>query len=100
MDPDEYTAAVKAVLAGLEPPLLTDTEMAAFVAEAVEQLAAVYPQPRRRPLFGVRAIAAAYGVSPRWIAAMYRSGRLKHRYGSVTALMAPQLNEGQAEYLV
>lgn len=92
MEPDEYAAAVMAVVAGLEPPPLTDTEMAAFIAEAVERLAAVYPQPRprRKPLFGIRAVAAAYGVSPRWIAAMYRNGRLKHRYGSGTAWMASQ----------
>ena len=52
--------------------------MAAFLAEAARRVAAVYPRRRRRPLFGVRAVAAAYGVKPEWIHAMYRSGQLRH----------------------
>jgi hypothetical protein len=36
--------------------------MAAFVAEAVERVMAVYPRPRRRGLFGVRVVAAVYGA--------------------------------------
>ena len=78
MDPDEFTAIDKAVLATLEPPPLNDTEMAAFVTEAARRVAAVYPRPRRRRLFGVRAVAAAYGVEPAWVHAMYRSGQLRH----------------------
>ncbi len=78
MNPDEFAAAVEAVLATLEPPPLNDTDMAAFVAEAARRVAAVYPRRRRRPLFGVRAVAAAYGVEPAWIHAMYRNGQLRH----------------------
>jgi hypothetical protein len=74
MDPDEFAAAVTDVLATLEPPTLsTSTDMAAFVTEAVERVMAVYPRPRRRGLFGVRAVAAAYRVEPAWVAATLRS---------------------------
>ena len=78
MDPDEFTAIVKAVLATLEPPPLNDTEMAAFLEEVARRVAALYPRPSRRRLFGVRAVAAAYGVKPEWIHAMYRNGELRH----------------------
>lgn len=78
MDSDEFTAIVKAALATLRPPPLNDTDMAAFIAEAARRVAAIYPQPRRHPLFGVRAVAAAYGVEPAWIHAMYRNGQLRH----------------------
>ena len=78
MNPDEFAAVVKAVLATLPPPPLNDTDMATFVAEAARRVAAVYPRPRRRPLFGVRAVAVAYGVKPAWIHAMYRSGQLQN----------------------
>jgi hypothetical protein len=58
----------------LEPPTLsTSTETAAFLAEAVERVMAVYPRPRPRGLFGVRAVAAAYRVEPPWVAATARS---------------------------
>jgi hypothetical protein len=74
MDPDEFAAVVTDVLTTLEPPTLsTSTETAAFVAEAVERVMAVYPRPRRRALFGVRAVAAAYRVEPAWVAATVRS---------------------------
>jgi hypothetical protein len=74
MDPDEFAAVVTDVLATLEPPTLsTSTETAAFLAEAVERVVAVYPRPQRRGLFGVRAVAAAYGVEPAWVAATVRS---------------------------
>jgi hypothetical protein len=77
MDPDEFAAVVRGVLATLEPPpLRSDADVTAFVAEAAECLVAVYPQPRRKPLFGVRAVAAAYGVEPARVAAMYRSGNI------------------------
>ncbi len=78
MNPDEFAAAVEAVLATLEPPPLNDTDMAALVAEAARRVAAVYPRRRRRPLFGARAVAAAYGAEPAWIHAMYRNGQLQH----------------------
>lgn len=78
MNPDEFTAIVKAVLATLQPPPLNDAEMAVFVEEAARRVAATYPRPGRRALFGVRAVAAAYGVKPEWIHAMYRSGQLRH----------------------
>ena len=74
----EFVAIVKQVLATVPPPPLNETEMAVFVAEAARRVAAIYPQPRRRPLFGVRAVAAAYGVKPAWLAAMCRSGQLRH----------------------
>jgi hypothetical protein len=74
MDPEEFAAVVTDVLATLEPPTLnTSTETAAFVAEAVERVMAVYPRPRRRALFGVRAVAAAYRIEPAWLAATARS---------------------------
>jgi len=61
MDPDEFAAVVEAVLSELNPPRLNDADEAAFAAEAVKRLAAVYPRRRRQPLFGMRAVAAAYG---------------------------------------
>jgi len=78
MDPDEFSAIVEALLATLEPPPLNTAEMAVFVEEAARRVAAVFPRRRRRPLFGVRAVAAAYGVKPEWIHAMYRNGQLRH----------------------
>jgi hypothetical protein len=85
MDPDEFAAVVTDVLATLEPPTLsTSTETAAFVAEAVERVAAVYPRPRRRGLFGVRAVAAAYRVEPAWVAATARS---VHRPVGIAGMM-------------
>ena len=73
----EFVAVVEQVLATVPPPRL-DPDMAAFIEEAARRVAAIYPQPRRRPLFGVRAVAAAYGVEPAWLHAMYRSGQLRH----------------------
>jgi hypothetical protein len=75
MDPDEFAAVVTDVLATLEPPTLsTSTETAAFLAEAVERVMAVYPRPRRRGLFGVRAIAEAAGLDGRQVNAIVESG--------------------------
>jgi hypothetical protein len=68
VDPDAFTAIVKTVLADLDPPRLNDAEMAVFLEETTARLAAVYPRPKQRPLFGVRAVAAAYGLDPRWLA--------------------------------
>ncbi len=69
MDPDEFAAVVEAVLSELEPPRLNDAQMmAVFLEEAATRVAAVYRRRRRRRLFGVRAVAAVYGVEPRWLA--------------------------------
>jgi hypothetical protein len=76
MDPDEFAAVVTDVLATLEPPTLnTSTETAAFIAEAVERVMAVYPRPRRRALFGVRAVAEAAGLDGRQVNAIVESGQ-------------------------
>ncbi len=100
MDPDEFAAVVDAVLSELEPPRLSDADKAAFAAEAVKRLAAVYPRRRRRGLFGFRAVAAACGVDPRcWLSVMHRSGRLSiARFGD--GIDGVTVNEGQAKYLV
>jgi hypothetical protein len=108
MDPDEFAAVVTDVLATLEPPTLsTSTEMAAFVAEAVERVMAVYPRPRRRALFGVRAVAAAYRIEPAWLAATARSvhrpvgiAGMKPRFGVRATADAAGLDGHQVNAMV
>ena len=58
----EFVAAVKRALATVPPPRLEPgPDLEAAAAELVERLLAVYPQPRRGPLIGLRALLDAYG---------------------------------------
>jgi hypothetical protein len=77
---DEFLAVVQEVLAALPAPLIREADRDAVVAEVVERVIAVYPYPRRRGLFGFRAITQAYAAGS-WHGKRARFLNKLHEFG-------------------
>ncbi len=95
MEPGEFAAIVARVLASMPAIRIARSDVDAAAADLVRRVLTAYPRPRRRPLFGLRAIFDAEGADS-WIGMRAQRAGMAFETAIVASRLARLRSDGHA----